>query len=231
MYILNLLNLENIEWLEAIILWLAGLVSISGSKGLVQEIFINNYATMGGENSTQGGNSSLGSKRGDVSGTNTLNCDLPEKDKQGGSNSSGGNKLLESESSPEGARNTQTQSGGDSSPGVDTQKQGASQSPSTYSPIAQSIAERYTKLYDNMVKGLMEDVKKLTLEMEKAKDDPQKLDDLGSRRDQSLEQIQMVTQASAEEMKKYIPRDTSSTATKRDLDTLDKEEGEPSKKK
>jgi hypothetical protein len=41
----------------------------------------------------------------------------------------------------------------------------------------------------------------------------------------------MVTQASAEEMKKYIPRDTSSTATKRDLHTLDKEEGEPSKKK
>jgi hypothetical protein len=38
-----------------------------------------------------------------------------------------------------------------------------------------------------MVKGLMEDVKKLTLEMEKAKDDPQKLDDLGSRRDESLE--------------------------------------------
>jgi hypothetical protein len=82
-----------------------------------------------------------------------------------------------------------------------------------------------------MVKGLMEDVKKLTLEMEKAKDDPQKLDDLGSRRDESLEQIQMVTQASAEEMKKYIPGDTNSTATKRDLDTLDKEEGEPSKKK
>ena len=66
----------------------------------------------------------------------------------------------------------------------------------------------------------MEDVKKLTLEMEKAKDDPQKLDDLGSRRDQSLEQIEMVSQASAEEMKKYIHRGTSSTATKRDLDTL-----------
>jgi hypothetical protein len=230
-HILDIFNIESGEFLEYVIAGFFGLVSRLTLKGMVEGIPVDNYATMGGENSTQGGNSSLGSKRGDVSGTNTLNYDLPEKDKQGGSNSSGGNKLLESESSPEGASNTQTQSGGDSSPGVDTQKQGAGQSPSTYSPVAQSIAERYTKLYDNMVKGLMEDVKKLTLEMEKAKDDPQKLDDLGSRRDQSLEQIQMVTQASAEEMKKYIPRDTSSTATKRDLYTLDKEEGEPSKKK
>jgi len=230
-HILDIFNIESGEFLEYVIAGFFGLVSRLTLKGMVEGIPVDNYATMGGENSTQVGNSSLGSKRGDVSGTNTLNCDLPEKDKQGGSNSPGGDKLLESESSPEGASNTQTQNGGDSSPGVDTQKQGASQSPSTYSPIAQSIAERYTKLYDNMVKGLMEDVKKLTLEMEKAKDDPQKLDDLGSRRDQSLEQIQMVTQASAEEMKKYIPRDTSSTATKRDLHTLDKEEGEPSKKK
>jgi len=230
-HILDIFNIESGEFLEYVIAGFFGLVSRLTLKGMVEGIPVDNYATMGGENSTQGGNSSLDSKRGDVSGTNTLNYDLPEKDKQGGSNSSGGNKLLESESSPEGASNTQTQSGGDSSPGVDTQKQGAGQSPSTYSPVAQSIAERYTKLYDKMVKGLMEDVKKLTLEMEKAKDDPQKLDDLGSRRDQSLEQIQMVTQASAEEMKKYIPRDTSSTATKRDLYTLDKEEGEPSKKK
>lgn len=230
-HILDIFNIESVELLEYIIAGFFGLVSRLTLKGMVEGIPVDNYATMGGENSTQGGNSSLGSKRGDVSGTNTLNYDLPEKDKQGGSNSSGGNKPLESESSPEDASNTQTQSGGDSSPGADTQKQGAGQSPSTYSPVAQSMAERYTKLYDKMVKGLMEDVKKLTLEMEKAKDDPQKLDDLGSRRDESLEQIQMVTQASAEEMKKYIPKGTSSTVTKRDLDTLDKEEGEPSKKK
>jgi len=41
----------------------------------------------------------------------------------------------------------------------------------------------------------------------------------------------MLTEASTEEMKKYISRDTSSTATKRDLEALDKKEGEPSNKK
>ena len=53
MYILNFLNLENIEGLEVIILGLAGLVSRLGFKDLVEEIFIGNYATMGSEDPTQ----------------------------------------------------------------------------------------------------------------------------------------------------------------------------------
>jgi group I intron endonuclease len=232
-YILGIFNLESLELLEYIIAGFFGLVSRLSLKGIVEGIFVDNYATMGGENPTQGGNSSLGSKGAGVSGTNTLNSDLAEKGKQGGSNPSGGNKPLESESSPEGASNTQTQSGGDSSPGVDTQKEGAGQSSSTYSPVAQFMAKRYTKIYDGLVNNLVEEVKRLTLEMDKAKDDQQKWDDLSSKREENFQQIQMVTEASAEEMKKYIPRDTSSTAAKRDLGdaALDKKEGEPSKKK
>jgi NADH:ubiquinone oxidoreductase subunit 3 (subunit A) len=232
-YILGIFNLESLELLEYIIAGFFGLVSRLSLKGIVEGIFVDNYATMGGENPAQGGNSSLGSKGAGVSGTNTLNSDLAEKGKQGGSNPSGGNKPLESESSPEGASNTQTQSGGDSSPGVDTQKEGAGQSSSTYSPVAQFMAKRYTKIYDGLVNNLVEEVKRLTLEMDKAKDDQQKWDDLSSKREENFQQIQMVTEASAEEMKKYIPRDTSSTAAKRDLGdaALDKKEGEPSKKK
>lgn len=175
-YILDIFNLESTELLEYIIAGFFGLISRLSLKGIVEEIFVDNYATMGGEgeNSTQGGNSSLGSKRGDVNGTNTLNCDLPEKDKQGGSNSSGGNKPLESESSPEGASNTQTQNGGDSSPGVDTQKQGAGQSSPTYSPITQFRAKRFTKVFGHLLNDLVEDVKKLTIEMDQVKDDPKK---------------------------------------------------------
>lgn len=47
-YILNLFNLENIEFLEYIIAGFFGLVSRLGFKGVVEGIFLDNYATMGG---------------------------------------------------------------------------------------------------------------------------------------------------------------------------------------
>jgi hypothetical protein len=49
-----------------------------------------------------------------------------------------------------------------------------------------------------------------------------------------MDLIEMVTQASTEEVKKLVSLDTNSTTAKREFDTVEqekKEEGEPSKKK
>jgi len=54
-YILNFFNLqENLELLEYIIAGIFGLVSRLGFKGLIEGIFLDNYATMGGEDPIQG---------------------------------------------------------------------------------------------------------------------------------------------------------------------------------
>jgi hypothetical protein len=83
-YILNLFNLENIELLEYIIVGFFGLVSRLGFRGLIEGIFVDNYATMGGENPTQGSSSPLDSKTGSVGSTGTSDDGLSENDRQTG---------------------------------------------------------------------------------------------------------------------------------------------------
>ena len=58
-HILDIFNIESVELLEYVIAGFFGLVSRLTLKGMVEGIPVDNYATMGGENSTQGGNSSL----------------------------------------------------------------------------------------------------------------------------------------------------------------------------
>jgi NADH:ubiquinone oxidoreductase subunit 3 (subunit A) len=201
-YILNFFNLENLEILEYIIAGIFGLVSRLGFRGIVEGIFVDNYATMAGEDPTQGSSSPLGSKIGDVGTTNTSNDDLPEK----GSGSSDGNKQLESESSPKGVSDTQTQKEGESS--------------STNYSYEKYRAERYTKVYDSAVKNLVEEVKNLTLSMEKTEDD-EEWKKLSDQRNDSMDLIKMVTQASTEEVKKLVSLDTNSTTTKRVFETVE----------
>jgi hypothetical protein len=172
-YILNLFNLENIEFLENIIAGFFGLVSRLGLKGIVEGIFIDNYATMGGEDPTQGSSSPIGSKPGSVGTTNTSNDDLSENDRQTGSSSgpSDGNRQLESENSPESI--TKKQEEGGSSSGVDTQAQEVGQSLSANSsrPRYAYGARQMQKSFDGTAAKLIEDIKKLTISMEEAKDD------------------------------------------------------------
>jgi hypothetical protein len=66
--------------------------------------------------------------------------------------------------------------------------------------------------------------------MEKAETD-EEWRKLRDQRDEEMEIMQMVTKASKEELDKWMASDAKNTATKRDLDVLDKEEGGPSKKK
>jgi NADH:ubiquinone oxidoreductase subunit 3 (subunit A) len=187
MYILNFLNLEDIESLEYIIAGIFGIVSRLGLRGLIEGIFVDNYATMGGEDPTQGS------------------------------------------SSPEGVNNTQR--GGGSSSGADTQTQGAGQNSSTNPSVNKDYsAERKAIVFDKAVQMLIEDVKNLNLSMQKTEDD-QKWADLRDQVDETMEMIKMVSKASAEEVQKWVSgENTDSTATKRDYDALE-EEGEPSKKK
>lgn len=195
MHILNFLNLENLELLEYIIIGFFGLVSRWGFIGIFEGIFVDHYATMGGD-PTQGSSSPLGSGPSGISATNT----------------SDGSKQLESESSPENTR----QKGGESS----------STAPST----GQYTAKTLTRVFDNSTKLLIEEIKKLTLSMEKAETD-EEWRKLRDQRDEEMEIMQMVTKASKEELDKWMASDAKNTATKRDLDVLDKEEGGPSKKK
>lgn len=120
LYILNIFGLDTGGILEYIIAGIFGLVLKLGLKGAIELITENTYATMGGEDPTEGSNSPLDSKSGGVrtSTTDTSDDGLPVKDRQSGS--SKGNKL-ESESTPEGISNTQTQRGDESSSGVNTQ--------------------------------------------------------------------------------------------------------------
>ena len=226
-YILNFFNLENLEILEYIIAGIFGLVSRLGFRGIVEGIFVDNYATMGGEDPTQGSSSPLGSKTGDVGTTNASNEDLPAK----GSGPSDGNKQKEGKSSS--GIDTQTQKEAESSSGVDTQIQESGQSPSTNYSYEKSRAERYTKVYDSAVKNLVEEVKNLTISMEKTEDD-EEWKKLRDQRNDSMDLIELVTQASTEEVKKLVSLDTNSTTAKREFDTVEpekQEEGEPSKKK
>jgi NADH-ubiquinone oxidoreductase chain 3 len=164
MYILNLLNLENIEWLEAIILWLAGLVSISGSKGLVQEIFINNYATMGGEDPTPTQESSSGSQTGGVGATNTSDGDIPEKGGQSSSDGNG-NRQPKSGSSPY----IDAQTGAETSSKVDTQKEESSSSEPKNRKY--TSAKQLGKALGGSMGKLGDQVKNLSISMDKANDD------------------------------------------------------------
>src|SRR5690348_9257639 len=171
-YILNLFNLENIEFLEYIIAGFFGLVSRLGFKGIVEGIFVDNYATMGGEDPIQGNSSPLGSKTGSVGTTGTSSKDLSENDRQTGSSSrSDDNRQLESESSPE--SNTQKQKEGGSSSKVDTQTEEIAQSLSTNSsrPRYAYGARQMQKSLDGTATKLIEEIKALTISMEKTQDD------------------------------------------------------------
>jgi hypothetical protein len=162
-YILNLFGLEAGEVLDYTIAGVFGLVFKLGLKGVIELITENTYATMGGEDPTQGSNSPLDSKPGGVRATDSSDDGLAVKDRQSGSTK--GNKL---ESNPEGISNTQTQRGGESSSGVDTQ--GADQSSSTNSSHEKYIAERFVKVYGNLIKDLVDEVKTLNISMQKTED-------------------------------------------------------------
>jgi len=237
-YILNLFNLENIEFLEYIIAGFFGLVSRLGFKGVVEGIFLDNYATMGGEDPTQGSNSPLGSKTGSVGATGTSSDDLSENDRQTvSSGPSDGNKQLESESSPE--SNTQKQKEGGSSSEVDTQTPEIDQSLSTNSsrPRYTYGARQMQKSLDGAATRLIEEIKSLTISMETTQDD-EEWKRMKMVRDYNMEDLKMLTTASAEEVKKLVSIESDSTTSavaKRDIDAVEvdkkEEEGGPSKKK
>lgn len=235
-YILNLFNLENIEFLEYIIAGFFGLVSRLGFKGIVEAIFVDNYATMGGEDPTQVSSSPLGSKTGSAGTTGTSSKDLSENDRQTGSSGpSDDNRQLESESSPE---STQKQKEGGSSSEVDTQTQDIGQNLSTNSsrPRYAYGARQMQKSLDGTATRLIEEIKNLTISMEKTEDDDE-WKRLKQMKDSNLDDLQMLTAASAEEVKKLVSIESDSTTSavaKRDIDAVEvdkKEEGEPSKKK
>lgn len=222
MYILNLLNLENIEWLEAIILWLAGLVSISGSKGLVQEIFINNYATMGGEDPTPTQESSSGSQTGGVGATNTSDGDIPEKGRQ---SLSDGNRQPKSGSSP----HIDAQTGAETS--SNTQKEESSSSEPQNRKY--SSAKQLGKALGSSMGKLGDQVKNLSISMDKANDD--EWEKLKLERDEAFDTINMVAVDHADQVKKEVLNsgETTSQRPKRGSDAVEKEEnegGKPSKK-
>jgi len=220
MYILNLLNLENIEGLEVIILGLAGLVSRLGFKDLVEEIFIGNYATMGGEDPTQ--ESSPDSKTGGVGATDISDGDISKKD---GQSSSDGNRQPKSGSSAY----IDAQTGAEPLSKVDTQKQESSSKNS--SPINYT-APMKRKAFDNLLGSLVEEVKGLTISMNNANND-EEWNKLRDRVDGTLDAIELVSEASAEEVKKEMASQERGLPSKRDIDAVEKakNEGEPSKKK
>jgi hypothetical protein len=159
-YILNLFNLESIVIFEYIIIGIFGLVSRLGFRGIVEAIFAENYATMGGEDPSQGSSSPLDSNTGSVGTTDASKDNLPEKGKQKeGTGSSDSHKELENSSE----KNTETQKGAGSS-SVDTQAQEVDKGKLTSSPML-------VKAYGGTVQRLIEEVKNLNISMEKAQSD------------------------------------------------------------
>lgn len=254
MHILNFFNFhESLELLDYIIVGIFGLVTRLGFRGIVEEIFGDNYATMGGEDPTEG--SSSGSKIGDVEAnaeagaeanvgadgdadtdseaetgsTDTSAENLSEKAK-GKQKEGSGYDDKQLESSPENVSETQ----GQPSLGVDTQNQEANRNLSTNYSAGKQRAERYTKVYDKLANSLADELKNLYVSIQNAKtaEDSKKFNDMF---DATMDQMQMVSAEAAKELKKSLYEETSnSTVAKRDIDAVEKEnkeEGGPSKRK
>ncbi len=125
-----------------------------------------------------------------------------------------------------------------SSSKVDTQTEEIAQSLSTNSsrPRYAYGARQMQKSLDGTATKLIEEIKALTISMEKTQDDDE-WKRLKLIKDINLDDLQMLTAASAEEVKKLVTIETDSTASnvaKRDFDAVEvdkKEEGGPSKKK
>ncbi|BFS50152.1 hypothetical protein MFIFM68171_m14 (mitochondrion) [Madurella fahalii] len=87
----------------------------------------------------------------------------------------------------------------------------------------ESKHERLSRAYGHAMEGLYNDLKKLSLEMDKA-ENKEKWQNLKAQRDEAIETIAMVTKASTEEIEKYMSvKDSDNNAIKRNYDLLDKD--------
>ncbi len=221
-WILDLLNLEKLELFESVIIGLFGsLVSILGWG--FRELFIDNYAKMAGD-LTQGSSS--------PSTNNTSDGDLPGR--QGG-NSPDGDIQSESESSSDeqessskedeeslSEENRQMQEGGESS--SDPQEESSSES-----DRKNHTAERLTKIFDKYAADLAEEVKNLSVSMNEAIDDDKWIE-LRDQRDIEIEELEIISKASVEEVKKTVEsanNSKDSSSTKRDFDEVEKKDKDP----
>lgn len=88
------------------------------------------------------------------------------------------------------------------------------------------------KALDGLIGSLVEEVKSLNISMNNAKND-EEWNNLKVRVNGTLSDINFVSEASAEELKKEMASQERGLPSKRDIDAVEKakNEGEPSKKK
>ena len=97
-------------------------------------------------------------------------------------------------------------------------------------PRTNYASARLNRVLDNTSISLIEEVKKLSISMDKA-DDDETWKKLRDQRDDAVDQIAFVAQASAEHVGKLQQLEETSTTPKRGFDAVEKESGgEPSKK-
>lgn len=225
MYILNIFGIENTEFLQNIIAGIFGLITRLVSRGIIEEIFVNkdNYATMGGNPPLDDGSGNNPIIGGGAGGSSSGS---------GSGNSSSGSGSSEGDGQKNSPENNKEGEGSSVSSGIDKTPQEVGKSPSADNSAAwrKYKAERYQKLMSKLSNTLSEDMKNLTLNMEKAEDDAEwkKMND---NRDNILDMMNMVNKSSMEETQKILPKDTDSTVSKRNYEEVEKEKKEePSKK-
>jgi NADH-ubiquinone oxidoreductase chain 3 len=211
-WIFDLLSLEKTELYEYIILGLSG--SVFSILGLgFRDLFGDNYATMGGD-PTQGSSSPQGAP----GATNTPDRgNLPGR-QTGSGGSSGGDIQSESESSS----------------GLDTQREEGGESSSKNPSRPNYTGKRLASVLDKQIEELSKEIQNLTLSMDKSADNDSKWQELRDQRDSTIDDLEMVSQASADEVRKMLEASNSprggEPSLKRDTDVAKEDQAGSSKK-
>jgi NADH-ubiquinone oxidoreductase chain 3 len=207
-WIFDFLSLEKTELSEYIIIGLCGgIFSILGLG--FRDLFGDNYATMGGD-PTQGSSS----PQGDAGATNTSDGgDLPGR-QLGSGGSSGGNTQSESSS------------------GVDRQREERGESSSMNPSRPNYTSKRLASVLDKQIEELSKEIQSLTLSMDKSADNESEWNELRDQRDSIIDDLEMVSKASADEVRKMLEGTNSpgEPFLKRDTDVA-KEDSDKSSKK
>jgi hypothetical protein len=177
----------------------------------------------------------------DESGLNSGSSREPSSGASSGSGlnqAGGGTAVVDTDESSESPARGESSSGGNTQTIAPSSVGGESSSINSSSKRYNSIEskhERLSRAYGHAMESLYNDLKKLSLEMDKA-ENKEKWENLKAQRDEAIETISMVTKASTDEIEKYMSvKDSENNAIKRNYDLLDEDNKDgndkPSKRK
>ncbi len=209
--------------------------SVTGGEGFVDTLYSE------GKTSWKKDTMAMTDSSADESGLNSGSSREPSSGASSGSGlnqAGGGTAVVDTDESSESPARGESSSGGNTQTIAPSSVGGESSSINSSSKRYNSIEskhERLSRAYGHAMESLYNDLKKLSLEMDKA-ENKEKWENLKAQRDEAIETISMVTKASTDEIEKYMSvKDSENNAIKRNYDLLDEDNKDgndkPSKRK